>query len=56
MPDAITPVSYELAKRDPAAFVKHFAGSFERYGFAVVAASAGTDRRLPGSLQAILRP
>lgn len=42
MPDAIVPVSYKLATHDPAAFVKHFAGSFERYGFAVVG-----DHELP---------
>jgi isopenicillin N synthase-like dioxygenase len=42
MPDAIVPVSYKLATRDPTAFVRHFAGSFERYGFAVVG-----DHELP---------
>jgi isopenicillin N synthase-like dioxygenase len=42
MPDAIEPVSFLLAKRDPDAFVGHFAGSFERYGFAVV-----SDHELP---------
>ncbi|MGH8204644.1 MAG: 2-oxoglutarate and iron-dependent oxygenase domain-containing protein, partial [Steroidobacteraceae bacterium] len=45
MPDAIEPVSYRLAKRDPGAFVRHFAGSFERYGFAVV-----SDHELPQPL------
>ncbi len=45
MTDAIVPVSYRLVKRDPAAFVSHFAGSFERYGFAVV-----SDHELPQSL------
>jgi hypothetical protein len=34
MPDVIVPVSYRLATQDPEAFVQHFAGSFERYGFA----------------------
>ena len=42
MRDAIEPVSYRLAKTDPDAFVRHFAGSFERYGFAVV-----SDHELP---------
>lgn len=42
MPEAIVPVSFELANRDPEAFVRHFAGSFERYGFAVV-----VDHELP---------
>lgn len=45
MPDAIEPVSYTLATRDPAAFVERFAGSFERYGFAVV-----SDHELPQAL------
>ncbi len=45
MPDAIEPVSYLLAERDPDAFVRHFAGSFERYGFAVV-----SDHELPQAL------
>jgi isopenicillin N synthase-like dioxygenase len=45
MTDAIVPVSYQLAKRDPKAFVKHFAGSFERYGFAVIC-----DHELPQAL------
>jgi isopenicillin N synthase-like dioxygenase len=45
MPDSVVPVSYQLAKRDPKAFVKHFAGSFERYGFAVV-----NDHELPQKL------
>jgi isopenicillin N synthase-like dioxygenase len=45
MPDSIEPVSYRLAERDPAAFVKRFAGSFERYGFAVV-----SDHELPQAL------
>jgi len=45
MTDAIVPVSYQLAKRDPKAFVQHFAGSFERYGFAVV-----NDHELPQAL------
>jgi isopenicillin N synthase-like dioxygenase len=45
MPDAIEPVSYTLATRDPAAFVERFAGSFERYGFAVV-----SDHELPQPL------
>lgn len=45
MTEAIVPVSYQLAKRDPKAFVKHFAGSFERYGFAVV-----NDHELPQAL------
>ncbi len=45
MPDAIEPVSYLLAKRDPDAFMRHFAGSFERYGFAVV-----SDHELPQAL------
>ena len=44
MADAIEPVSYKLATQDPAAFVAHFAGSFERYGFAVVG-----DHELPQS-------
>ena len=44
MPDAIVPVSYKLATSDPTAFVTHFAGSFERYGFAVVG-----DHELPQS-------
>ena len=39
------PVSHQLAKSDPKAFVAHFAGSFERYGFAVV-----SDHELPQSL------
>ena len=45
MADAIVPVSYRLASRDPASFVEHFAGSFERYGFAVV-----SDHTLPQPL------
>jgi isopenicillin N synthase-like dioxygenase len=45
MPESIIPVSYRLAKSDPKAFVAHFAGSFERYGFAVV-----SDHELPQSL------
>jgi isopenicillin N synthase-like dioxygenase len=45
MPDSIEPVSYQLAERDPGAFVKRFAGSFERYGFAVV-----SDHELPQAL------
>jgi isopenicillin N synthase-like dioxygenase len=45
MPDSIEPVSYRLAERDPAAFVRRFAGSFERYGFAVV-----SDHELPQAL------
>jgi isopenicillin N synthase-like dioxygenase len=45
MPDVIEPVSYLLAKRDPDAFMRHFAGSFERYGFAVV-----SDHELPQAL------
>jgi isopenicillin N synthase-like dioxygenase len=45
MSEAIEPVSYKLAHRDPGAFVRHFAGSFERYGFAVVA-----DHELPQPL------
>ena len=45
MPDAIEPVSYTLATRDPEAFVRRFAGSFERYGFAVV-----SDHELPQAL------
>ncbi len=45
MPASIVPVSYRLAKRDPDAFVRHFAGSFERYGFAVV-----SDHELPQPL------
>jgi len=45
MTDAISPVSYELATRDPEAFVRQFAGSFERYGFAVV-----SDHELPQRL------
>jgi isopenicillin N synthase-like dioxygenase len=45
MPESIEPVSYWMAKRDPAAFVRHFAGSFERYGFAVV-----SDHELPQAL------
>ncbi len=44
MTDAITPVSYELAKRDPEAFAHEFGLSFERYGFAVV-----SDHELPQS-------
>jgi hypothetical protein len=45
MTEAIAPVSYQLAKRDPDAFVRHFAGSFERHGFAVV-----SDHELPQPL------
>jgi isopenicillin N synthase-like dioxygenase len=45
MPEAIEPVSYRLATHDPDAFVRRFAGSFERYGFAVVA-----DHELPQAL------
>ena len=45
MPDAIVPVSYRLATQDPEAFVEHFAGSFERYGFGVV-----SDHELPQRL------
>jgi isopenicillin N synthase-like dioxygenase len=45
MPDSIEPVSYQLTQRDPAAFVQHFAGSFARYGFAVV-----RDHELPQAL------
>lgn len=36
MTASITPVSYRLAHSDPGRFVRRFAGSFERYGFAVV--------------------
>ncbi|MGH8251673.1 MAG: 2-oxoglutarate and iron-dependent oxygenase domain-containing protein, partial [Steroidobacteraceae bacterium] len=45
MPESIVPVSYQLASRNPQAFVDHFAGSFERYGFAVVG-----DHELPQAL------
>ena len=45
MPEAIEPVSYRLATADPAGFVRRFAGSFERYGFAVV-----SDHELPQAL------
>jgi isopenicillin N synthase-like dioxygenase len=45
MSEAILPVSYRLATRDPDAFVRRFAGSFERYGFAVV-----SDHELPQAL------
>jgi len=45
MAETIVPVSYQLSKRDPDAFVRHFAGSFERYGFAVV-----SDHELPQPL------
>lgn len=45
MPDTIVPVSYRLATQDFDAFVRHFAGSFERWGFAVVA-----DHELPQPL------
>ncbi len=45
MPDTIAPVSYALASRDFDTFVRHFAGSFERWGFAVV-----EDHELPQSL------
>jgi isopenicillin N synthase-like dioxygenase len=45
MPDSIEPVSYQLTQRDPVAFVQHFAGSFARYGFAVV-----RDHELPQAL------
>lgn len=45
MPESIAPVSYRLATSDPDAFVRGFAGSFERYGFAVV-----NDHELPQAL------
>lgn len=45
MSEAIEPVSFGLAKQDPEAFARHFAGSFERYGFAVVG-----DHELPQPL------
>jgi isopenicillin N synthase-like dioxygenase len=45
MPGGITPVSFELASREPAAFAQALGGSFERYGFAVVA-----DHGLPQAL------
>ena len=45
MAETITPVSYRLAKHDLRAFVRHFAGSFERYGFAAV-----SDHELPQKL------
>lgn len=45
MSDSIAPVSYQLLKTDPQAFVRLFAGCFERYGFAVV-----SDHDLPQSL------
>jgi isopenicillin N synthase-like dioxygenase len=45
MPETIIPVSYRLAQSDPKAFIAHFAGSFERYGFAVV-----SDHELPQAL------
>ena len=45
MSESIQPVSYRLAKSDPDAFVRHFAGSFERWGFAVV-----SDHELPQAL------
>jgi uncharacterized protein YdiU (UPF0061 family) len=32
MPETIVPFSYQFAGRDPGAFVKRFAGSFERFG------------------------
>jgi len=43
--DAIETVSYGLANSDSAEFVRRFAGSFERYGFAVV-----SDHELPQAL------
>ncbi len=48
--DAIAPVSYELATRDPEAFVRQFAGSFERYGFAVVRNHELPQRLIDGCL------
>lgn len=45
MRDAIEPVSFRLASTDPGGFVQRFAGSFERYGFAVV-----SDHELPQAL------
>ena len=45
MTDAIEPVSFRLAASDFDAFVRRFAGSFERYGFATVA-----DHELPQAL------
>ena len=45
MPGSIEPVSYRLASRDFDGFVRRFAGSFERYGFAVV-----SDHELPQPL------
>jgi isopenicillin N synthase-like dioxygenase len=45
MTDAITPVSFRQASRDPDSFVRQFAGSFERFGFAVVG-----DHELPQPL------
>lgn len=45
MTASITPVSYRLAHSDPGQFVRRFAGSFERYGFAVV-----SEHELPQEL------
>lgn len=45
MPGSIEPVSYTLAARDFAEFARRFAGSFERYGFAVV-----SEHELPQAL------
>lgn len=45
MAGRIEPVSYTLASRDFAEFTRRFAGSFERYGFAVV-----SDHELPQPL------
>jgi hypothetical protein len=46
---AIEPVSYKLATSDPAAFVRRFAGSFERYGFASPASAARAATRRSAS-------
>jgi len=45
MAGTIEPVSYRLAARDFDSFARRFAGSFERYGFAVV-----SDHGLPQAL------
>lgn len=45
MHEAIEPVSYRVASSNPDAFVRRFAGSFERWGFAVV-----NDHELPQDL------
>ena len=48
MPDAIAPVSYTLATRDPAAFVERFAGSFER---CTIRLASGFPATMLGPLQ-----